>query len=287
MCDDTDAFTASTCDGASSTIGLAGIDDDTEVMIMGMSNGGGMATYGVVKYPRISGAVAVDFYGAADITSWLPSAAGATLGDLKIYTACDSAFYWTQGVTTGSVTFSSVYSLTAGTPSGVQSPAGGSSAVWFTVTPYTAPGSKLDFAVHGESGSPASCNAAMICHAHKQEQLSNPYYSCPAGTVHVWVNYFVDWGNDILAWVMVPAPPPSPPTTGGPVIRPRVKPYRPVTQTKSVAIVNDLAAIALPRYSAPTGTVERNTEVAPMTNAEERLLVSKSPYTEKFQRSGK
>jgi hypothetical protein len=208
MCGNSDAMDGpcATTSALSSNLYISG---PSEVMIMGMSNGGGAATFGIVKYAKITAAVAVDFYGYQSISTWLPANAGSSLPFLKIYTACDSAFYEDAGITTGSVTFATVYGLTEGAQYSVAYPAAGASPAWFIETPYTSADSKFYFAVHGG----ASCNSVdcTICHDGKAEQKSQPNWSCNGGQVHTWINNYADYANDALEWVFDPSPPPSPP----------------------------------------------------------------------------
>jgi hypothetical protein len=234
MCGSSDAFSSS-CPGGGVIGGVGLIDTTSEVMIMGMSNGGGAATFGVVKYAKITAAVAVDFYGpcsasnggCASMASWLPGNAGPSLPWLKIYTACDSQFYMTDGVTSGATTFASVFGLSAGTAYNMEYPEVATAPAWFQEYPFTSSDSELYFAVHG-GGTACNVGDTTICHEHKQEQKSNPNYQCDGLKVHNWLNKYADYPNDVLEWVAPPAPPPSPPSSTGPTVyTPRIKPSKP------------------------------------------------------------
>jgi hypothetical protein len=215
LCDDADGFDG-VCDGSSGVTGIAFIDDDSQVMIMGMSNGGGAATFGAVKYAKITGAVAVDYYGhgggsSDQIATWLPANAGSPISFLKVYTACDSTFYFDDGFTSGSTTFAGTYGLSTAAAVAVAYPAGGSAPAWFVETAYTSADMAVYFARHGNS----ACDDTVICHAGKMEAESTLSHTCTGNQIHNWVNSYADWPNDVLEWVHDPTPPPSPPSGGG------------------------------------------------------------------------
>lgn len=86
----------------------------TEMMVIGYSDGGGLATYMNYHSPLVTKAVAIDFWGFGGYEGWL--AAGGVSFDLSIYTGCESSI-WHSGPAA---------ILPDATPTGYTYPSGGS-----------------------------------------------------------------------------------------------------------------------------------------------------------------
>jgi hypothetical protein len=227
LCNDEDGFDGP-CDGSAGVTGIGHIDDLSQVMILGMSNGGGAGVYGAVKYNKITGVVAVDYYGQngpsetnAQISTWLPANTGSPLAFVKVYTACDSSFFQNSGFTTGSVTFASVYTLSAGAAVPVLYPTAATAPAWFVEYSWTSADMAVYFARHGSS----DCDDTTICHAGTGT-------TCSGNQIHNWLNHYADYPNDVLEWVHDPSPPPSPPAVVGISNPPKIKISHPIKEAK-------------------------------------------------------
>jgi hypothetical protein len=75
-------------------LSLFGVDSSSEVMMIGFSNGGGLATYANFAYGKtVTKSVAIDYHAHADYNAWMPAVwavSGAVGLNLKLYEACES-----------------------------------------------------------------------------------------------------------------------------------------------------------------------------------------------------
>jgi hypothetical protein len=202
--------------GGACTSGMAGsmgADHLTEIMMMGLSNGGGASVYGHVLYDRVTKAVAIDYYGALDSqgpSSWIPYQSGNEQLNLKIYTACASAYYSTLAVTTGSTTFQAIAGLSLGSTSTVSHPPADPAndpnippnPISFTEYPYLGANGEMYYLVHGLDSS-GSCNNNQITGTGNQ--------------VHTKMFNYPSYLEDVVAWTVAPSPPPAPPLAPGTV----------------------------------------------------------------------
>jgi hypothetical protein len=203
-CGNLDLFTAG-CNSGGMVGSLFTTTADTEIMMIGFSNGGGLAVYAHVMMPKVTKAVAVDYYAGSGsqpvgtTPSWIPHQSGTGELNLKIYTACASPFYQTVAVTTGTVTFMAFAGLTFTSSYAAFYPPPGTSPtnIGFFEYPYIGANGEMYYAVHG-LGSTGNCDSNVI-----------------TGNIHVKVANYPGYLQDVLHWTVAPSPPPAPPLAPG------------------------------------------------------------------------
>jgi hypothetical protein len=102
---------------------------NTEMMVIGFSDGGGLATYMNYLSPMVSKGVGIDFWAYASYEAWLSGTTPSDSVDMKIYTNCESSYFaygpaalFPESGPSPPVTFVSELSLP--TPPTVSSPVG-------------------------------------------------------------------------------------------------------------------------------------------------------------------
>jgi len=265
MCGNTNAFELEWCWGFG-WLAVFGVDDSSEAMIIGFSNGAGVAAYANWAYgTTVTKAVAIDYHASADTATWLPAvhASSSAAGlNLKMYEACASWTFSTDGIfanTPSEMTFGSggntlnddcSLGVTSGGTSLGFDPLcyrsyGGFGYGYLTYKQFswseTAPGTrKLVWAVHGYDAS-NECTANLMAAGGS------------ASDVHMFVPYFVGIVHDVLEWVdastsgswsyyggsgaaALPPHPPAPPSPYPPPFPPTsswflgIKPLKPIVK---------------------------------------------------------
>jgi hypothetical protein len=173
-----------------------------EILMLGFSNGGGLAVYAHLTTVKVTKAIAIDYYGdvgSQGSNSWIPHQSGTGELNLKIYTACASPYYATAAVTTGSTTFQATAGLSFTASTGVVYPPAytGASPLPFTEYEYLGANGEMYYAVHG-LGPTGSCTSNQI-----------------TGNIHVKVSNYPGYLQDVVAWTSAPSPPPAPPLAPG------------------------------------------------------------------------
>jgi len=234
MCGHSAWATGDACGSGTSDLSSYGVGGSSEVMVIGMSNGGAMAIYGSWKYgDTITRASSIDYAPFWDVDTWLPTtyaSSSATGFAAKVYFGCDSAAFFTDGiVSAGSgMTYWSGIGATGpdGPPTVVpignslvdEYPGGGyqSSYDFVTETFTGTDGRFFAWAVHGYSTS-------MVCDSNEipddwAPAMGRMMPDNMGWNIHSVLSPAVKEAlvQDILDWVSPSsAPPPAPPTGGG------------------------------------------------------------------------
>merc|ERR1719313_595050 len=226
MCGNPNAFSQNWCWGVG-WLKLFGVGADSEVMMIGYSNGAGLATFALAAYSMVTSAVAIDYHAYSQYEIWIPIilySGGFTTFQLKVYTNCKSHFYSTEAIVPP-VPLEYTLIMAAGLSIAGSSPYYEDYGGWgYGYLPYkefywTGPNNKyLKFAVHGLDAS-NGCTRNVIAWGNQM-------------LVHLAMPYWAGWLTDVLAWVGTgtppaapspppgnpmppsPAPPPFPPTSG-------------------------------------------------------------------------
>jgi hypothetical protein len=195
MCGNANAFELGWCWGFG-WLSLFGVDSSSEVMLIGFSNGGGMAAYGNFAYgTTITKSVAIDYHASSDYNVWMPAvyaASGAVGLNLKLYEACDSWTFSTDGILSSPSYGSAGQTFFADPPAYKQYGGFG-----FGYLPYKefafseqpgGTGRKFVWAVHGWNPSNECTNNRMCM-------------GCGKNMIHLAVPYFVGIIGDVLDWL--------------------------------------------------------------------------------------
>merc|ERR1719454_177999 len=251
-CGNPNAFELNWCWGVG-WLGLFGVTADSEVMIIGYSNGGGMAVFANAAYAMVTKAVSIDYHAQSQYNIWIPVVnyiSGFAGFSVKAYANCASWTFTTEAIwPDGYMT----YGIAAGLiddPVTYEDYGGwGFGFVPYRQLSWTNPidGRKLVMAVHGFDSSD-ECTQNMMAWGNQM-------------LVHLAMPYFVGILGDVLDWVQAaptpppspPSPPPSPPAPPSPA-----PPPFPPASTWFMGI----KPVALPKPTPPTQGKMYGTELA-------------------------
>merc|ERR1719482_1467115 len=251
MCGNANAFELNWCWGVG-WLGLFGVTADSEVMIIGYSNGGGMAVFANAAYAVVTKAVSIDYHGQSQYNIWIPviySISGFAGFSVKAYANCASWTFTTEAIwPDGYMTYGIAAGLVDDPVTYEDYGGWGFGFVPYRQLSWTNPidGRKLVMAVHGFDSSD-ECTQNMMAWGNQM-------------LVHLAMPYFVGILGDVLDWVQAaPTPPPSPASTWFMGIKPVALP-KPTPPTQGKMYGTELALAEKAFYGktgAPTITIEK------------------------------